>query len=658
MADSADPFPSLASVYKGPSCQVNQPSQNVADIKLGSEKDIDHNVSSLGPMNRVVSKTWFSKNSIASIRGDPPKGMQILGVKGKCGSGLTVGNALPIQPAEGDPKGMQILGVKGKCESGLAIGNALPIQTADPWGSKGTRSACSQPVSEHGLQCFSQSGPSQSDNLQGVCIKTESKVGNVFDDENEVADYDDDDDSDVVYDSDDLDEYDYDSDASHEDRKRSKWFRKFFESFDKLTIEELKSPERQWHCPACQGGPGAIDWYRGLEPILIHAKTKKARRARLHREFATLLDEELRKRGTSITALGEVFGKWEGLNERVKDYEIVWPPMVIIMNTRYEYDENGKWIGMGNQELLDHFSSYAAIKARHSYGPKGHRGMSVLIFESSVAGYLEAVRLHKHFKEQGKDRDAWDQANKQKERASWDSSRVPLCPGGKRQLYGYLALKEDLDIFNQHNQGKSKLKYEMTSYLETVEKQITQINYDSQQVTQLKEKMGREQRQSQALAESLGRVSEKLRQTTKENHILKQRTKLQHEQNKEEMDAQEEFFKEQINIIYRTLDTKEDNFEKLWKAAQEKVEKSNANASVMEVENRTEETTRFITFQDEKMEEFEAERQKLMKIHQEKKSEIMQRYWGELLELEKQLEQEATMLMEKYTPQRFGEKTN
>jgi len=100
---------------------------------------------------------------------------------------------------------------------------------------------------------------------------------------------------------------------------------------------------------------------------------------------------------------------------------------------------------MGNQELLDHFNSYAALKARHSYGPQGHRGMSVLIFESSAAGYLEASRLHKHFIDQGRGRDAWD------------GNRVSFCTGGKRQLYGYMALKEDLDIFNQHCQGPLSL---------------------------------------------------------------------------------------------------------------------------------------------------------------------------------------------------------
>lgn len=68
-----------------------------------------------------------------------------------------------------------------------------------------------------------------------------------------------------------------------------------------------------------------------------------------------------------------------------------------------------------------------------------------------------------------------------------------------------------------------------------VESQIKKINDDSQQLTQLKKKVAQEQQHSQALAESLGRLSEKLRQTTKENYIMRQRTRLQHEQNKEEV---------------------------------------------------------------------------------------------------------------------------
>jgi hypothetical protein len=115
---------------------------------------------------------------------------------------------------------------------------------------------------------------------------------------------------------------------------------------------------------------------------------------------------------------------------------------LILMLTLILLMSGFQWLGMGNQELLDYFSSYAALKARHSYGPQGHRGMSVLIFEGSASGYLEAERLHKHFAEQGTDKDAWGRRN-----------RVLFHQGGKRQLYGFMAMKEDLDVFNQHSQG-------------------------------------------------------------------------------------------------------------------------------------------------------------------------------------------------------------
>ncbi|PKU60551.1 Protein SUPPRESSOR OF GENE SILENCING 3 [Dendrobium catenatum] len=156
----------------------------------------------------------------------------------------------------------------------------------------------------------------------------------------------DDDDYDTLVDgSDEEFSDDYDSDASqrsHETRKRNKWLKGFFENLDKLSVDEMGEQTRQWHCPACHNGPGAIDWYDGLQPLMTHAKTKRSTRPRLHRELALLLDEELRRRGTSVIPAGEAFGKWKGLRESTTDREIVWPPMVIVMNTKLEKDENDK----------------------------------------------------------------------------------------------------------------------------------------------------------------------------------------------------------------------------------------------------------------------------------------------------------------------------
>lgn len=98
---------------------------------------------------------------------------------------------------------------------------------------------------------------------------------------------------------------------------------------------------------------------------------------------------------------------------------------------------------MGNKELLDMFKDYNPLKPRHAYGPLGHRGMSLLIFLDSPAGYHDAIRLHNHFTNLRRGRDDWHRP-----------SNLIFFPGGNRILYGYLAVKEDLDIFNRHSKGK------------------------------------------------------------------------------------------------------------------------------------------------------------------------------------------------------------
>lgn len=595
MDDEGDPFPQLGSVYKkGSGFYVNQLSKNVASMNPNSAQD-----------GKVAAKAWPAQNSASSAWGCS-KLVQKLGVQSNAlttqntifKKSLGSANELPLQQ-NNYPKHRQNLSQVGSaCSSGREESRAKD-----------------ESVSHH------QVSGTDNDDVDGYTVFS--------------GDDDDDDDDDFLFDSDfDLDA----SENSYDVLKKSKSFNAFFDDFDKLTVEEINSRARKWHCPACKGGPGAIDWYRGIDPLAYHAKTKKTRRVKLHRMFSEILDEEMRKKGGLVTPVGEAFGRWQGLDARVKDYEITWPPMVLIMNTRYEQEENGKWIGMGNQELLDHFNSYAALKARHSYGPQGHRGMSVLIFESSAAGYLEASRLHKHFIDQGRGRDAWD------------GNRVSFCTGGKRQLYGYLALKEDLDIFNQHCQGKNKLKFETVSYQEMVGSRIKQINEDSQMLVTYKNRFAAEHMQSQALAESLCRLSEKLKKTVQENRIVRERTKLLHEQTKEEMDSQEKFFKDQIKVIHQAIDAKEDNFEKLQQAKLEKVKELNADPSTEENVDRVKDINRFIKIQDNEMEEFEAERKKMIRRHGDKKAALMKIYWEELLVLEKKFEDELTLLIDKYTP--------
>lgn len=431
-----------------------------------------------------------------------------------------------------------------------------------------------------------------------------------------------------------------DGPETHETRKKHRMLLKFFEILDQLSVQEINEPERQWHCPACHGGPGAIDWYKGLQPLISHARTKGSQRVKLHRTFADVLDEELRRRGTSVVPAGESFGQWEGLKQETKDHDIVWPPMVMVMNTTLEKDDNEKWIGMGNQELLDYFKGYAAARAKHSYGPRGHRGISVLVFDSSAVGYVEAERLHRHFIGQGTGRAAWE-----------SNRRVLFYPGGKRQLYGFLAKKDDIDEFNKHCQGKSKLKYEVRSYQEMVMARMKQMSEDNQQLTWFKNKAAKDQRQKKALEESFNIVTEKLRQTTEDYRIVMQRTTKLHEENKEEMDYQEKFFKDQIQTIRDKTDEKEEIFEKLQQDDRKKIEESKTLASNTEdLRRRAEEATKFKELQDQEIGKFVAEREQLIQIHKDKKMEMKKRHWEEELELEKEFDATLTKLMQKYAP--------
>ncbi|GJS84671.1 protein suppressor of gene silencing 3 [Tanacetum coccineum] len=446
--------------------------------------------------------------------------------------------------------------------------------------------------------------------------------------EEDVVDESDDDDDDGSDDEVLSDEYDSDErPKSHEERKKNKWHAEFFITLDKLTVDQINEPDRQWHCPACKNGPGAIDWYKSLPSLVTHARTKGSKRVKIHRDLAELLEEELRIRGALVVPAGESYGKWKGLNEVVKDKDIVWPPSVVIMNTKLEQDENDRWLGMGNQELLDYFGSYQAVRARHAYGPRGHRGMSLLIFETSAVGYTEAERLSKHFEDQGTDRDAWEHHPQL------------FYPGGKRQLYGYMATKRDMDIFNQHSQGKSKLKFEMVSYQEKVVDQLKQMNEDNQQLNWYKNKVAKEQMHSKALEESFGLVSQKLRKTEEENRQVRERTKLLHDQNKEEMDYQEQFFKDHLKVIQDSRTEKEVRFDKLLQEARKRVDQA---YSAMDPQKRDEKL--------EEMKEFEKEREKFMKTHEEKMAEMKTRHWREVLEMEAGFNTELNQLMAKYTP--------
>lgn len=55
------------------------------------------------------------------------------------------------------------------------------------------------------------------------------------------------------------------------------------------------------------------------------------------------------------------------------DQIIVWPPAVILQNTRVRMDADGHWNGLGATEIRDQYKSFNPMAVRPAYGPDGHK---------------------------------------------------------------------------------------------------------------------------------------------------------------------------------------------------------------------------------------------------------------------------------------------
>lgn len=75
----------------------------------------------------------------------------------------------------------------------------------------------------------------------------------------------------------------------------------------------------------------------------------------------------------------------------------------------------------------------------------------------------------------------------------------------------------------------------MRSYEEMVVAPMRQMNEDNQRLIWLQNKVAKHERHSKALEETMGVMSSQLRLANEERNIVKQRVKMQNEENKEEV---------------------------------------------------------------------------------------------------------------------------
>ncbi|XP_049933455.1 protein SUPPRESSOR OF GENE SILENCING 3 homolog isoform X2 [Nymphaea colorata] len=523
--------------------------------------------------------------------------------------------------------------------NGLHWRSRFPASTqqVDPVGGEGSSGSGGDP--SHTILPFEQSGESVSHN------PNRPRVEDSDSDEDDIV----------------LSDTDYDSEADREVTpevlKKSKRFRAFFEFLESQGTEQINEGSCRLHCPACKGGAGAIEWYRGVQSVLNHAKSVSSKRVRLHRKFAEVLERDLKQRGARLVVRmdEEPFVKWKSSQE-VNDDDIVWPPMVIVQNTRLERDENGKWIGMRNEELQDLFKGYKVRNAKNAYGPGGHRGLALLRFDSSAMGFLEAERLHKHF------------INERRGRAEWESHRARMFSMGKRVLYGYLASKEDMDFFNRHSKGKQKQKFEIKSYHSMVVENLKKMGEDNDELLKLQQKDVESQEVKKTLQATCSIMERNLYKNELEIKKLRRRDMELHEDTKKRMDDLDQSYGRVVAELTEELEKKEKVLEKMQDLLNTKcldrcvqledeldVLVRSSDLTEREYQDRLarieEEVARQaneaeMNFKD--LDEFECERKALLEKHRHKLQKVKLQNLEAKISLEKLMAKERNELQEKY----------
>ncbi|KAJ7543500.1 hypothetical protein O6H91_09G040400 [Diphasiastrum complanatum] len=155
---------------------------------------------------------------------------------------------------------------------------------------------------------------------------------------------------------------------------------------------------------------------------------------------------------------------------------MLWPPAVVVYNTRTGKTAEGVWDGMSGKEMDNYLKGigHSQGKSRPVWGKQGHKGLVLVKYKPNLQGLQEAERLHKHFEVNRRGRQQWlhikakSSGNDSEPKDGLDFVHVDAATNeNKRILYGFLAGPSDVENLDPG----SKIKFAVQSKSEILERQ-------------------------------------------------------------------------------------------------------------------------------------------------------------------------------------------
>lgn len=178
---------------------------------------------------------------------------------------------------------------------------------------------------------------------------------------------------------------------------------------------------------------------------------------------------------------------------------IIWPPVVIIENTKTHFDQEQRiWKGLENEEIRNFLKGFKGIQYNRVialYNRNGNRGKSIVSFPASPSGYMDAQTLCELLEHEKRGRCDWLKVAHLKD--PYGSGRIDS--DGKRILYGYLANKEDME---DADFGRKLVKrWSEESYIEKVLQPLQQIERDKEEARKKRVELTEETKQRELAVE-------------------------------------------------------------------------------------------------------------------------------------------------------------